>query len=193
VSAASCPVFSMEERQTRAGCRRSIQSFFPSLERQTRAREERLDRPPDRRRLCLFSARRKHRTAHVAGATTSHRARSERVSVARCLQRNGDRLAPYPPTYATHRIVTVRSGSGATRNRLPAPCDVRGLARERAQAPAHKRPIQGLSPSACLPFQARGKTLDRPPALYHACAHSRIAAGTAREQSEVVSRSGRST
>ena len=38
-------VLSLSARQTGTNCRRSIQSFFPSAERQTRAREERLDRP----------------------------------------------------------------------------------------------------------------------------------------------------
>ena len=74
-----------------------------------------------------------------------------------------------PPTLGRDRVAIGmrtrrRVGSEVARYRLPAPCDVRGLGRERVQAPSRKRSIQSLSPSACLPFQARGKTLDRPPA-----------------------------
>ena len=44
-----------------------------------------------------------------------------------------------------------------------APCEFSRFARELAQALTRKRPIRDLSPSACLPFQARGQVPDRAP------------------------------
>ena len=43
-----------------------------------------------------------------------------------------------------------------------APCDLFRTCGKGAHALYRKWPIRDLSPSACLPFQARGKVLDRP-------------------------------
>ena len=52
----------------------------------------------------------------------------------------------------------------AAPGRLHAPCGFSGPGENPLMAPAHKRSIRHLSPSACPPFQARGKIPDRPPA-----------------------------
>ncbi len=51
----------------------------------------------------------------------------------------------------------------AAPGRLHAPCGFSGPGENPLMARAHQRAVQCLSPSACLPFQARGQTLDRPP------------------------------
>ncbi len=152
------------ESQTRAGCRRPVQCLSPSLERQTRARRQATDPGPspelgkaDTRSgegPGSVAASRRHLSKFSAEPENLHGARS-----ARRIQRRvrHESSPPFRRTGVSPSVIAAAPG------RMHAPCGFSGPGENPLMAPAHERSIRHLSPSACLPFQARGKVPDRPP------------------------------
>ena len=113
-----------------------------------------------------------------SGSTTGSTTRDCRVSTLLCSRNIPDRLLAMRCAQRGARRNAISSrailitGHEHGTGRPAAPIEpwqvagtvrILGLWRESVQAPSRRRSIRCLSPSACLPFQARGKAPDRPP------------------------------